>query len=122
MVGIYDQDLSRRTLLKYPQLYGPGLRDEHYNLKLFVLIMLDSLWQSFVLFYVPFFAYSHSSLDNSSLGDLWILSVVVLVNVHIAMDVFRWNWILHAIIWGCTAVTFGCVIAIDASPLAPGYW
>lgn len=122
MVGIYDQDLSRRTLLKYPQLYGPGLRDQHYNLKLFVLIMLDSLWQSFVLFYVPFFAYSNSSLDNSSLGDLWILSVVLLVNVHIAMDVFRWNWILHATIWGCTAVTFACVVAIDASPAMPGYW
>ncbi|KAG1338875.1 Phospholipid-transporting ATPase 1 [Cocos nucifera] len=80
MVGIYDQDLSRRTLL------------------------------------------SNSSLDNSSLGDLWILSVVLLVNVHIAMDVFRWNWILHATIWGCTAVTFACVVAIDASPPMPGYW
>ncbi|URE27618.1 phospholipid-transporting ATPase [Musa troglodytarum] len=49
MVGIYDQDLSRRTLLAYPQLYGPGLRDEHYNLKLFILIMMDSIWQSLVM-------------------------------------------------------------------------
>lgn len=84
MVGIYDQDLSRRTLLKYPQLYGPGLREEHHNLKLFVLIMLDSLWQKALSCFinVPFFAYSNRSLNESSLGDSWILSVVLLVDVH----------------------------------------
>ncbi|CAD5166730.1 unnamed protein product [Musa acuminata subsp. malaccensis] len=122
MVGIYDQDLSRRTLLAYPELYGPGLRDEHYNLKLFILIMMDSIWQSLVIVFVPFYFYSESSLDEASLGDIWIISVVLLVNIHLAMDVFRWNWILIVTFLGVTSIAMGCIIAIDASPSAPGYW
>ncbi|RRT44680.1 hypothetical protein B296_00046965 [Ensete ventricosum] len=122
MVGIYDQELSRRTLLAYPQLYGPGLRDEHYNRKLFILIMMDSIWQSLVLVFVPFYFYSQSSLDDASLGDIWIISVVLLVNIHLAMDVFRWNWILLVTFSGVTTIAMGCIIAIDASPSAPSYW
>ncbi|KAJ0978098.1 hypothetical protein J5N97_013572 [Dioscorea zingiberensis] len=62
----------------------------------------------------------HSS-DDSTLGDIWILAVVTLVNVHLAMDIFRWKWNMHAIIWGLTILTYLCVIAIDTSPAMPGY-
>ncbi|KAM0947969.1 putative P-type phospholipid transporter [Dioscorea sansibarensis] len=37
------------------------------------------------------------------------------------MDVFRWNWTMHAVIWGLTILTLCCVIAIDSSPTMPGY-
>lgn len=120
IVGIYDQDLSSRTLLKYPKLYKAGLQDESYNFKLFCLCMADTIWQSLVLVFAPFFTYGRL-LDNSTLGDVWILAVVVLVNVHLAMDIIRWNWTMHAIIWGLTILTFCCVIAIDTSPISPGY-
>ncbi|KAG0447676.1 hypothetical protein HPP92_028203 [Vanilla planifolia] len=70
VVGILDKDLSRRTLIKYPQLYGAGQREEGYNLKLFILTMLDSVWQSLVIFFVPCLAYRHSTVDGSSIGDL----------------------------------------------------
>ncbi|KAL6009642.1 Alanine--tRNA ligase [Asimina triloba] len=122
IVGILDKDLSRRTLLKYPQLYGAGQKEECYNSKLFWVTMLDTLWQSLVVFYVPFFAYRHSEISGSSLGDLWTLAVVILVNFHLAMDVIRWTWLTHAVIWGSIVATFICVIIIDAIPSLPGYW
>ncbi|KAJ0978111.1 hypothetical protein J5N97_013585 [Dioscorea zingiberensis] len=120
IVGIYDQDLSSKTLLKYPKLYGAGLRDEAYNFKLFSLFMMDSIWQSLVIVFAPFLAYGRL-LDDSTLGDIWILAVVTLVNLHLAMDIFRWKWNMHAIIWGLTILTYLCVIAIDTSPAMPGY-
>ncbi|KAG2672528.1 hypothetical protein I3843_13G038600 [Carya illinoinensis] len=122
VVGILDKDLSRRTLLQYPQLYGAGYRQECYNAKLFWLTMLDTLWQSAAVFFIPLFAYWHSGIDISSLGDLWILGVVILVNVNLAMDVIRWTWITHAAIWGSIIATFICVVIIDAIPLLIGYW
>lgn len=100
VVAILDKDLSRRTLLKYPQLYGPGQREENYNLRLFIFVMMDSVWQSVACFFIPYLAYRKSAIDSSSLGDLWTLSVVILVNIHLAMDVIRWNWITHVAIWG----------------------
>ncbi|XP_058107668.1 phospholipid-transporting ATPase 1 [Magnolia sinica] len=122
IVGILDKDLSRRTLLKYPQLYGAGHRKECYNPKLFWLTMIDTVWQSLVIFYIPFFAYKHSTISGSSIGDLWTLAVVILVNIHLAMDVIRWTWITHAVIWGSIVATFICVIVIDVIPDLPGYW
>lgn len=122
IVGILDKDLSRRTLLKYPPLYGAGHRQGCYNGRLFWLTMADTLWQSLVVFYVPYFAYRHSSVDGSAIGDLWTLAVVILVNLHLAMDVIRWTWITHAVIWGSIVATFICIIIIDAIPTLPGYW
>ncbi|XP_074588243.1 phospholipid-transporting ATPase 1-like [Curcuma longa] len=122
IVGILDQDVSRKTLLKYPKLYKAGQNNERYNLKLFVLTMTDSLWQSLTVFYIPYLAYRRSTIDGPSLGDLLILAVVFVVNIHLAMDVFQWNWITHASLWGCIVATIICVIVIDCIWMLPGYW
>ncbi|KAK1439400.1 hypothetical protein QVD17_05218 [Tagetes erecta] len=122
VIAILDKDLSRRSLMTYPQLYGAGQRQESYNSTLFWLTIADTLWQSIVVFYVPLFAYWKSDIDGSSLGDLWTLAVVFLVNIHLAMDVIRWTWISHASIWGSIIATCICVIIIDVIPVLPGYW
>lgn len=122
IVGILDKDLSRRTLLKCPQLYVAGHRRECYNTKLFWLTMADTLWQGAVIFYVPFFAYRHSTVSVSSIGDLGTLAVVVSVNIHLAMDVYRWTWMTHTVVWGSILVTSICIIIIDAIPQLSGYW
>lgn len=122
VVGVLDKDLSRNTLLKYPQLYGAGQRRESYNSKLFWITMIDTLWQSIAVFFVALFAYWGSTIDGSSIGDLWTLAVVVMVNIHLAMDVIRWTWVTHVAIWGSIIATFICVIVIDALPQLPGYW
>ncbi|GAA0158619.1 primary active transporter [Lithospermum erythrorhizon] len=122
IVGILDKDLSRRTLLKHPQLYGAGQRDETYNTTLFWFTMMDTLWQSIAAFFPPLLTYWATTIDTSSIGDIWTLAVVILVNVHLAMDVIRWSWITHAVIWGSILATFICVMVIDAVPSLPGYW
>lgn len=122
VVAILDKDLTRRTLLRYPQLYGAGHRKECYNTKLFWLTMADTLWQSVAIFFIPLFQYRDSSIDISSIGDLWILAVVIVVNMHLTMDVIRWTWITHAAIWGSIVATFICVMIIDALPFLFGYW
>ncbi|XP_020102523.1 phospholipid-transporting ATPase 1-like isoform X1 [Ananas comosus] len=122
VVGILDKDLSHKTLLHYPKLYEAGHRQESYNQQLFWITMLDTLWQSLVLFYVPFFIYRNSTIDIWSLGSLWTLAVVVLVNVHLAMDIRRWVFITHVAIWGSIIITFMCMVIIDSIPVFPNYW
>lgn len=122
VVGILDKDLGRKTLLKYPQLYGAGHGQECYSSKLFWLTMMDTLWQSLAAFFLPLFAYWGSTLDSSSIGDLWTIAVVILVNLHLAMDVVRWTWITHAAIWGSIVASWICVTVIDAFPSLVGYW
>jgi magnesium-transporting ATPase (P-type) len=121
VVGILDKDLSHKTLLYYPRLYEAGLRNEAYNMTLFWITMLDTLWQSLVLFYVPFLTYSISTMDIWSMGSLWTISVVIIVNIHLAMDIQRWVLITHLAIWGSIAATFLCMVLIDSIPVFPNY-
>ncbi|XP_010938029.2 phospholipid-transporting ATPase 1 isoform X1 [Elaeis guineensis] len=122
VVGVLDKDLSHKTLLHYPKLYGAGHRQESYNLHIFWITMLDTLWQSLVLFYVPLFTYRNSSVDIWSIGSLWTISVVVLVNVHLAMDIQRWVFITHAAVWGSIIITYMCMVILDSIPIFPNYW
>ncbi|KAL2899777.1 Phospholipid-transporting ATPase 1 [Bienertia sinuspersici] len=122
VVGILDKDLSHKTLLEHPKLYGAGHRQESYNLQLFWITMLDTLWQSLVLFYVPLYTYFESTLDIWSLGSLWTISVVLLVNMHLAMDIQRWIVITHAAIWGSIIITYACMVVLDSIPVFPNYW
>ncbi|XP_062211171.1 phospholipid-transporting ATPase 1-like [Phragmites australis] len=121
VVGILDKDLSHNTLLYYPRLYEAGLRNEGYNLTLFWITMLDTLWQSLVLFYVPFFTYNTSTMDIWSMGSLWTIAVVIIVNIHLAMDIQRWVLITHLAVWGSIAATFLCMVLIDSIPIFPNY-
>ncbi|KAG0477418.1 hypothetical protein HPP92_014259 [Vanilla planifolia] len=122
VVGILDKDLSHKTLLLYPKLYCAGHRQESYNLQLFWITILDTLWQSLVLFYIPFLTYIESTIDIWSLGGLWTIAVVFLVNIHLAMDIQRWVLITHLAIWGSIAVTYLCMVALDSIPFFPNYW
>ncbi|KAF7825407.1 phospholipid-transporting ATPase 1-like [Senna tora] len=122
VVGVLDKDLSSRTLLQYPKLYGAGHRHEAYNMHLFWITMIDTLWQSLVLFYIPLFTYKDSTIDIWSMGSLWTIAVVILVNVHLAMDIKHWVLITHVAVWGSIVITFGCMVVLDSVPVLPNYW
>ena len=126
VVGILDKDVSPKTLYEQPPLYGSGQRDEAYNQRLFWVTMLDTLWQSLVLFYVPYFIYESSDVDLYGLGLVWTIAVVILVNLHLAMDIQQWTWIEHLAIWLSILVTYLCQLVMDAmssSPdLLPNHW
>ncbi|KAL2330514.1 hypothetical protein Fmac_018095 [Flemingia macrophylla] len=122
IVGIQDKDLSHKTLLQYPKLYGSGYKQEAYNMQLFWITMMDTVWQSLVLFYIPLFTYKDSSIDIWSMGSLWTIAVVILVNVHLAMDINRWVLITHVAIWGSIIITYGCMVVLDSIPVFPNYW
>nr|XP_027188150.1 phospholipid-transporting ATPase 1-like [Cicer arietinum] len=121
-VGILDKDLSHKTLLQYPKLYGTGYRQEAYNMQLFWITMIDTVWQSLVLFYTPLFTYKDSSIDIWSMGSLWTIAVVILVNAHLAMDINRWLLITHLAVWGSIIITYGCMVILDSIPAFPNYW
>lgn len=114
--------MSHRTLLQYPKLYCAGHRHEAYNLRLFCITMCDTLWQSLVLFYIPLFTYKDSSVDIWSLGSLWTIAVVILVNIHLAMDIWRWVFITHVAVWGSIIITYACMVVVDSFPILPNYW
>lgn len=126
VVGVLDKDLGQKSLLRYPTLYNACQKDLGYSKSLFWAVMMDTIWQSLVLFYVPFCTYRHTQVDIYGLGTLWTIGVVVLVNVHLAMDIQAWTWIHHIGIWGSIIATWICMLVMDSlssvDDLIPHYW
>lgn len=60
-------------------------------------------------------------MDIWSIGSLWTIAVVIIVNIHLAMDIQRWVLITHLAVWGSIAATFLCMVLIDSIPIFPNY-
>lgn len=54
----FDQDINAKAALAFPQLYLRGIRGLDYTRTKFWLYMGDGLYQSVVMFFIPFFAWS----------------------------------------------------------------
>lgn len=53
-VGIFDQDVSDKNSILYPQLYRPGHYNLFFNKKEFFRSALQGCYISLVLFFIPF--------------------------------------------------------------------
>lgn len=121
IVGILEQDLRPQTLMSLPALYAAGLRCESYNSRLFWVMLLDTLWQSLVLFFVPYFTAVHSDYGLWEVGQVWTFGVVIVVNLHLALDIRYWTWIHHAVIWLSIIITFCVLLILDTAVSTPQY-
>ena len=54
----FDQDINAKAALAFPQLYVRGIRGLEYTRGKFWLYMLDGLYQSAVVFFIPYLAWS----------------------------------------------------------------
>ncbi|CAB4268768.1 unnamed protein product [Prunus armeniaca] len=118
VVGILDKDLSRRTLLTYPQLYGAGQRQECYNSKLFWLTMVDTFWQSLAVFFIPLFAYWGSTIDTSTIWGS-IIATWICVIVIDALPSLVGYWAVFEV--AKTASFWLCLLAITTAAIAPRF-
>jgi phospholipid-transporting ATPase len=121
-VGVLDQDVSAATLHAEPHLYAIGQDDVTYNRGMFWATMADMLWQSLVLFFGPYFTFFRGSPSSFwEVGNLWCLLAALVVTLHLAMDVYHWTAIHHAVVWLSLIITVGAMLVLDAFPASQQY-
>ena len=57
----FDQDINAKAALAFPQLYVRGMRGLEYTKTKFWTYMLDGLYQSAVVFFIPFAVWTFGS-------------------------------------------------------------
>ncbi|KAI9245704.1 hypothetical protein BDA99DRAFT_447769 [Phascolomyces articulosus] len=105
-LGIWDQDLSAKISLMYPELYRMGLRNDMFKTWRFWLTMLDAIYQSAVCFFFPYMlligggAYP-IGLDQNGIYEFGTLvsSIAVWVaNFFVAATLYSFTWLQVGII------------------------
>nr|CAD7407111.1 unnamed protein product [Timema poppensis] len=106
-LGIFDQDVSDRYSLMYPQLYTPGHSNLLFNKKEFLRSALHGFFTSCVLFLIPYGTYKdgvspkgYVLSDHMLLGSVVATILVIVVTAQIALDTSYWTVFNHFMVWG----------------------
>jgi len=86
--GVLDQDVSKKVSLTHPELYTLGPARSYMNVRYSAGWMLSGLWQSLVVFFVPYYTMSNGNFTHSDgkANDLWIVGTVVYLLVTIIVN------------------------------------
>ncbi|XP_038076236.1 phospholipid-transporting ATPase ID-like isoform X3 [Patiria miniata] len=105
-IGIFDQDVSDKKSIEYPELYKPGQKSLFFNYWVFSKSLLQGVLTSLVLFFITYgvlagdlFPDGMPAHSQSLMGCIIATMVVVVVNLKIALDTAYWNIITHIVIW-----------------------
>ncbi|CAI5448572.1 unnamed protein product [Caenorhabditis angaria] len=118
-MGSLDQDVDDAYSLRYPKLYLPGQFNLFFNMRIFIYSVLDGMFSSLVIFFVPYGAFYNAASssgkdldDYASLAFTTFTALIVVVTGQIAFDTYYWTAINHFVIWGSLVLYFFVVFLI----------
>eukprot|EP00051_Salpingoeca_urceolata_P016661 m.223052 g.223052 ORF g.223052 m.223052 type:complete len:1149 (-) comp18744_c2_seq2:55-3501(-) len=95
IAGVFDQDVTAETAAANPQLYMSSQRNAYFSHTFFWLWIVDSIYQSLVVFGVSALAVgtSHTGreFDLYEVGTVMFTSVVLIVNIKLLLDTKTWT-------------------------------
>ncbi|THH16206.1 hypothetical protein EW146_g4397 [Bondarzewia mesenterica] len=113
ILGAFDQDINARAALAFPQLYIRGIRGLEYTRTKFWLYMLDGLYQSAVVYFITYAAWSlgpatswnGKGIDSlSDFGTTVSVAAIFAANCYVGINTQYWTVITWVIVLGSSIV------------------
>ncbi|KAJ7581830.1 phospholipid-transporting ATPase 1 [Mycena floridula] len=112
-MGAFDQDLNAQAALAFPQLYIRGIRGLEYTRAKFWMYMGDGLYQSAVVFFIPYLVWTLStavswngkSIDSlADFGTTVAVSAILAANCYVGINTNYWTVITWVVVFGSTII------------------
>ncbi|KAK2842419.1 hypothetical protein Q5P01_012619 [Channa striata] len=123
-MGLFDQDVNDHNSLRFPSLYKPGQQNLLFNKRQFFLYTLQGVGTSFLLFFIPYGAFSvmvqeggSVFSDQQTFAVTIATSLVIVVSVQIGLDTHYWTAVNHLFVWGSLTVYFAILFAMQSDGL-----
>ncbi|KAI9838893.1 MAG: hypothetical protein M1819_004101 [Sarea resinae] len=107
LMGILDQDVSDKVSLAVPQLYRRGIERKEWTQLKFWVYMTDGVYQSVICFFMTYLQFrpatfvtetGHNLNDQRRMGVYVANATIVVVNVYILLNTYRWDWLMLLIV------------------------
>ena len=107
VMGVLDQDVSDKVSLAVPQLYRRGIERLEWTQTKFWLYMVDGVYQSIMVFFIPYFIFfqgQSASFNGLDLSERYRFATyiahpaVLVINGYILMNTQRWDWLMLLIV------------------------
>ncbi|XP_055682408.1 phospholipid-transporting ATPase VA isoform X2 [Lutzomyia longipalpis] len=95
-IGVYDKFVPEDLLFTRPQLYRYGRVGKAYKPHTFWLVMLESLYQSLVIFFIAEATYWDTDIGIWQFGATIATSSLITMLLHCAIEIKSWT-ILHVL-------------------------
>ncbi|XP_049651514.1 phospholipid-transporting ATPase ID-like isoform X1 [Accipiter gentilis] len=112
-MSLFDQDVDDRWSMLFPQLYVPGQQNLYFNKIVFVKCMMQGIYSSLILFFIPYGAmYNTMRSDGKAIADYQSFALMaqtcllIVVSVQIGLDTSYWTVVNQFFIWGSLSVYF----------------
>ncbi|KAK9113745.1 hypothetical protein Syun_020542 [Stephania yunnanensis] len=122
-LGVFDQDVSARLCLKYPQLHQEGTHNILFSWHRILGWMLNGVSSSIIIFYfVTTSTFPQSFREDGrvaayeALGVAMYTSVVWTVNCQMAVSINYFTWIQHVFIWGSIVLWYLFLLLYGSLP------
>jgi magnesium-transporting ATPase (P-type) len=97
VLGVLDQDVPRGMAELQPEVYALGLRNRHFNDRIFWGWMVSTVWEAAIIFGTSYVACQDLGTKGVDvgmweLGALVFTQVVVCANLRLALHQYRWFW------------------------------
>lgn len=113
VLGLFDRTCNAANMLRFPALYKTSQSGELFNIKVFWMWIINSIYHSILLFWLTVIALKHDILyTNGEVGNYLLLGnfvytyVVITVCLKAGLETNAWTWLTHLAIWGSIASWF----------------
>ncbi|KQK18404.1 hypothetical protein BRADI_1g42310v3 [Brachypodium distachyon] len=120
-LGVFDQDVSSRLCLRYPELYQEGVQNVLFSWRRILGWMLNGVINAILIFFFCTTALNDQAFRQDgqvagldALGAVMYTCVVWVVNCQMALSVNYFTIIQHIFIWGSIAVWYLFLLAYGA--------
>ncbi|KAK7062688.1 phospholipid transporting ATPase [Paramarasmius palmivorus] len=113
VMGAFDQDINAKAALAFPQLYIRGIRGLEYTRMKFWTFMFDGLYQSAVVFFIPYLvwtlgltaSWNGKGLESlSEFGTTVSVAAIFAANTFVGMNTNYWTIMTWIVVFGSTLV------------------
>ncbi|PCH37130.1 phospholipid-translocating P-type ATPase [Wolfiporia cocos MD-104 SS10] len=113
VLGAFDQDINAKAALAFPQLYIRGIRGLEYTRLKFWLYMLDGLYQSVIVFFIPYLvwtlglaaSWNGKTLDSlSDFGTTVSVAAIFAANSYVGLNTRYWTIITWIVVFGSSVI------------------
>ncbi|OCH91758.1 phospholipid-transporting ATPase 1 [Obba rivulosa] len=115
VLGAFDQDVNAKAAMAFPQLYIRGIRGLEYTRLKFWLYMLDGLYQSVVVFYIPYLVWNIGTSTTASwngktleslsdFGTTVSVAAIFAANTYVGLNTHYWTIMTWIVVVGSSLV------------------
>ncbi|XP_076467810.1 phospholipid-transporting ATPase VA-like [Babylonia areolata] len=91
--GVFDKDLSAETLIANPILYKPCQRSEMYTHWTYLVVLLDCLWQSGIIYFISHLAYENNAVGIWEYGTTINVAQILTILLTFGIETNSWVWL-----------------------------